>query len=47
MRGSLQALQGLDQDAAKKGIAQFIDDKSYRPGIGAYRVYSRHLRSRV
>lgn len=34
----LQALQGLDKDAAKQGIAQFLDEKSYKPGTGAYRA---------
>jgi trans-feruloyl-CoA hydratase/vanillin synthase len=34
----LQALQGLDKDAHKKGIAQFLDEKSYRPGMESYKA---------
>jgi trans-feruloyl-CoA hydratase/vanillin synthase len=33
----LQALQAVDKGGAEKGIAQFIDDKSYRPGLGSYK----------
>jgi len=34
----LQALQGIDKEAHKKGIAQFLDDKSYRPGMETYKA---------
>jgi trans-feruloyl-CoA hydratase/vanillin synthase len=38
LAAKLQALQGMDKEAHRKGIAQFLDDKSYRPGMGSYRV---------
>lgn len=34
----LQALQGIDKEAHRKGINQFLDEKSYKPGTGSYRV---------
>jgi len=38
LASKLQALQGMDKTAHQRGIAQFLDDKSYRPGMGSYRV---------
>ena len=33
-----EALNYLDKsEGRKQGIKQFIDDKSYRPGLGAYK----------
>ncbi len=32
----LQALQALEKDGDKKGMAQFLDEKSYKPGFKAY-----------
>jgi trans-feruloyl-CoA hydratase/vanillin synthase len=37
LASKLQALQAVDKGGAEKGIAQFIDDKSYRPGFGTYK----------
>jgi trans-feruloyl-CoA hydratase/vanillin synthase len=37
LSSKLQALQAVDRGGAEKGIAQFIDDKSYRPGFGTYK----------
>jgi trans-feruloyl-CoA hydratase/vanillin synthase len=31
-----EAANFFDNDARKEGIKQFIDDKSYKPGLGAY-----------
>lgn len=32
-----EAANSFDNDGRKEGIRQFIDDKSYKPGLGAYR----------
>jgi len=37
LASKLQALQAVDKGGAEKGIAQFIEDKSYRPGFGTYK----------
>jgi trans-feruloyl-CoA hydratase/vanillin synthase len=37
LASKLQALQAVDKGGAEKGIAQFIDDKTYRPGFGTYK----------
>ena len=37
LASKLQALQSVDKEGPAKGIAQFIDDKSYRPGFGSYK----------
>jgi trans-feruloyl-CoA hydratase/vanillin synthase len=37
LSSKLQALQSVDKEGPTKGIAQFIDDKSYRPGFGSYK----------
>jgi feruloyl-CoA hydratase/lyase len=34
----LQALQGLDKDAHTQGISKFLDEKSYKPGVSAYKA---------
>ena len=31
-----EAANSYDNDGRKEGIRQFIDDKSYKPGLGAY-----------
>lgn len=31
-----EALNMHDMNARKEGIRQFIDDKTYKPGLGAY-----------
>ena len=31
-----EAANSFDNDGRKEGIRQFIDDKSYRPGLSAY-----------
>jgi trans-feruloyl-CoA hydratase/vanillin synthase len=31
-----EAANFFDNDGRKEGIKQFIDDKSYKPGLGAY-----------
>jgi trans-feruloyl-CoA hydratase/vanillin synthase len=31
-----EAANFYDNDGRKEGIKQFIDDKSYKPGLGAY-----------
>jgi trans-feruloyl-CoA hydratase/vanillin synthase len=31
-----EAANFFDNDGRKEGISQFIDDKSYKPGLGAY-----------
>ncbi len=31
-----EAANSFDNDGRKEGISQFIDDKSYKPGLGAY-----------
>lgn len=33
-----EAANSFDAEGRKEGIRQFIDDKSYKPGLGAYRV---------
>jgi trans-feruloyl-CoA hydratase/vanillin synthase len=33
-----EAANSFDNDGRKEGIKQFIDDKSYKPGLGAYDV---------
>src|SRR5215475_1568202 len=38
LAAKLQALQGLDKEAHKNGIAQFLDEKSYRPGMESYKA---------
>ena len=38
LASKLQALQSVDKErGAERGIAQFLDDKSYRPGFAAYK----------
>jgi trans-feruloyl-CoA hydratase/vanillin synthase len=38
LTAKLQALQHMDKEkGTEKGMSQFLDDKSYRPGLGAYR----------
>ena len=32
----LQALQGIDAEAHKKGMTKFLDEKTYRPGMESY-----------
>ena len=31
-----EAANSFDNDGRKEGIRQFIDEKSYKPGLGAY-----------
>ena len=31
-----EAANSFDNEGRKEGIRQFIDDKSYKPGLGAY-----------
>jgi feruloyl-CoA hydratase/lyase len=31
-----EAANSYDNDGRKEGIRQFIDEKSYKPGLGAY-----------
>ena len=31
-----EAANSFDNDGRKEGIKQFIDEKSYKPGLGAY-----------
>jgi trans-feruloyl-CoA hydratase/vanillin synthase len=31
-----EAANSYDDDGRKEGIKQFIDDKTYKPGLGAY-----------
>ena len=31
-----EAANSYDDEGRKEGIRQFIDDKSYKPGLGAY-----------
>ena len=31
-----EAANSYDNEGRKEGIRQFIDDKSYKPGLGAY-----------
>jgi len=31
-----EAANSYDNDGRKEGIKQFIDDKTYKPGLGAY-----------
>ncbi|MEZ5945564.1 MAG: enoyl-CoA hydratase-related protein, partial [Hyphomonas sp.] len=31
-----EAANSFDNDGRKEGIKQFIDDKTYKPGLGAY-----------
>ncbi|AJC83106.1 p-hydroxycinnamoyl CoA hydratase/lyase protein (plasmid) [Rhizobium etli bv. phaseoli str. IE4803] len=38
-----EAANSFDNDGRKEGIRQFIDEKSYRPGLGAY---DRHRQTR-
>ena len=33
---AMQAANSHDNDGRKEGIRQFIDEKSYKPGLGAY-----------
>lgn len=33
-----EAANSYDNDGRKEGIRQFIDEKSYKPGLGAYRL---------
>ena len=33
-----EALNFFDNDGRKEGIRQFIDEKSYKPGLGGYDV---------
>ena len=33
-----EAANSYDNDGRKEGIRQFIDDKSYKPGLGAYKI---------
>ncbi len=35
-----EAANFFDNDGRKDGIRQFLDDKSYKPGLGAYKVQS-------
>jgi trans-feruloyl-CoA hydratase/vanillin synthase len=38
LASKLQALQAVDKDrGAERGISQFLDEKSYRPGFAAYK----------
>jgi trans-feruloyl-CoA hydratase/vanillin synthase len=36
-----EAANSFDNDGRKEGIKQFIDEKSYKPGLGAYEI-SKH-----
>ena len=41
-----EAANSFDNDGRKEGIRQFIDDKSYKPGLGAYdRAHDRSVAS--
>jgi len=33
-----EAANSFDNDGRKEGIKQFIDDKTYKPGLGAYAI---------
>ena len=33
-----EAANSFDNEGRKEGIRQFIDDKSYKPGLGTYKV---------
>jgi trans-feruloyl-CoA hydratase/vanillin synthase len=33
-----EAANSYDNDGRKEGIRQFIDEKTYKPGLGAYRL---------
>jgi trans-feruloyl-CoA hydratase/vanillin synthase len=35
-----EAANSFDSQGRKEGIRQFIDDKSYKPGLGAYELYA-------
>lgn len=35
-----EAANSFDNDGRKEGIAQFIDEKSYKPGLGSYKLRS-------
>jgi len=37
-----EAANSFDDDGRKEGIKQFIDDKSYKPGLGAYDKSKQH-----
>ena len=37
LTSKLQALQSIDKGGPEKGISQFLDDKSYRPGFETYK----------
>jgi len=36
-----EAANSFDNDARKEGIRQFIDEKSYKPGLGPYDASKR------
>ena len=38
LASKIQALQAVNKGGSDKGIAQFIDEKSYRPGFGSYKA---------
>jgi trans-feruloyl-CoA hydratase/vanillin synthase len=38
LASKIQSLQAVNKGGSDKGIAQFIDEKSYRPGFGTYKV---------
>ena len=38
LASKIQSLQAVNKGGSDKGISQFIDEKSYRPGFGTYKV---------
>jgi trans-feruloyl-CoA hydratase/vanillin synthase len=39
-----EAANSYDNEGRKEGIRQFIDDKTYKPGLGAYDLSQAELR---
>ena len=38
-----EAANSFDNDGRKEGMRQFIDEKSYKPGLGAYAIAPKDL----
>jgi trans-feruloyl-CoA hydratase/vanillin synthase len=37
-----EAADSFDSEGRKEGIRQFIDEKTYKPGLGAYDLHKNH-----
>ena len=40
-----EAANSYDNEGRKEGIRQFIDEKSYKPGLGAYATHKKPVQA--